>query len=124
MFDYIKHKSLMTNEVYSAPIPHESLWLLFDCKTLSLRELKQNYEVLRNSPSSCDRDIDQLRLVFREKQQLRKEFVPTPMIGVMEDTPIVEGGSHLEDLLSLFGCSKEGKSSFSIPFMKKPKKTN
>ena len=115
----------MTNEVFSAPIPHESLWLLYDCKNLSMMELKQNYEVLRNSPSSCDRDIDQLRLVFREKRKLKIEVTPTPMIGVMEDTPIVEGGSHLEDLLSLFGCSKEGKegkSSFSIPFMKKPKK--
>ena len=62
-----------------AQTPPEKLWLIFDCTPLSLIELKDAYDLLKNSPSICDIDVEQIRVVFRaKKSELKKKYIPHP----------------------------------------------
>ena len=62
-----------------AQTPPEKLWLIFDCTPLSLIELKTAYDLLKNSPSICDVDLEQVRVVFRaKKRELKKKHIPHP----------------------------------------------
>ena len=58
---------------FRAETPPKERWLIFDCSLLTIEELKDTFEILRNSPSSCDTDIDHVMEVYREKKSEAKK---------------------------------------------------
>jgi len=53
---------------FRAETPPKERWLIFDCSSLTIEELKDAFEELRNSPSLCDTDIDHVITVYRDKK--------------------------------------------------------
>jgi hypothetical protein len=135
-----------------AQTPPEKLWLIFDCTPLSLIELKDAYDLLKNSPSICDIDVEQIRVVFRaKKSELKKKYIPhppprktpEPRNTPQKTQPIVVPVKryvktprykfsmfpeiNIPEILQVFGRGKTEPVSPpdpKIPFIKKPVKHN
>ena len=130
-----------------AQTPPEKLWLIFDCTPLSLIELKDAYDLLKNSPSICDIDVEQVRVVFRaKKSELKKKYIPHPPPRKTPESktqPIVVPVKryvktprykfsmfpeiNIPEILQVFGGGKTEPVSPpdpKIPFIKKPVKHN
>ena len=130
-----------------AQTPPEKLWLIFDCTPLSLIELKDAYDLLKNSPSICDIDVEQVRVVFRaKKSELKKKYIPHPpprKTPEPKTQPIVVPVKryvktprykfsmfpeiNIPEILQVFGGGKTEPVSPpdpKIPFIKKPVRHN
>lgn len=130
-----------------AQTPPEKLWLIFDCTPLSLIELKDAYDLLKNSPSICDIDVEQVRVVFRaKKSELKKKYIPHPPPRKTPESkpqPIVVPVKryvktprykfsmfpeiNIPEILQVFGGGKTEPVSPpdpKIPFIKKPVRHN
>ena len=63
---------------FRAQTPPEKLWLIFDCSQLTQKEIKSAFDLLRNSPSTCDREREQLLKVYRD---IKSETTPEPILS-------------------------------------------
>ena len=106
--------------------PPQDLWLIFDCSSLSIEELKIAYKLVKYTPW-CEKELEQIRLIYSYKNQGLEMKKCIPLLidsqNYYEKTPR-KSELKVPEILKVFGKHEITQKTIPIPFMKKSKKTN